>query len=78
MAKRSPGYWVFLVITILCTLAAVGTLVPDATAHKMSILGYYAHCPFAPWSSLIALALAAISCVVRAEVFKKKTEKPKA
>jgi chromate transport protein ChrA len=72
MKKRKPLSWLFLVLTILFTLAAISALIPDPAASKISFLGYRAHCTFAPWSSLIALALAGIFCVIRARFFIKK------
>ena len=45
---------------ILWAALAILTLIP-APASKPSLLGYYAHCTFAPVSTLICLALAAIT-----------------
>lgn len=42
---------------IVWTLLAVWTLIP-VDASKACALGYEAHCTFAPWSTIICLALA--------------------
>ena len=36
------------------------TLLPDTTANKASYLGYYAHCSFSPFSTIILFALAGV------------------
>jgi len=69
MKIREKGYWVFLVLTILFTLLAVLTILPDASASKVSRLGYKAHCSYAPISTLICLSLSAITCTTRKYIF---------
>ena len=39
--------------------AGVMTLLPDSGASKPSYLGYYAHCSFTPFSTIILFVLAA-------------------
>ena len=46
-------------------LLAALTLVPSAGARWPSILGYRAHCTFAPISTAVCALLAACTCVVR-------------
>jgi hypothetical protein len=41
----------------LCVIAAISTLLPTG-ASKACELGYYAHCSFTPFSTLICLVLA--------------------
>ena len=73
MAKeKKKGYGILLIATIVFTLLAISTLIPQASASKACALGYRAHCTFTPWSTLICLALSALTCIVRAEFFVKK------
>ena len=44
---------------IVALLLGVSTLVPSP-ASKSCTLGYYAHCSWAPWSTLICLAIAGV------------------
>jgi len=72
MAKKQPGYSIFLVLTILATLAAIFTLVPSSSASKASFLGYKANCTFAPISTGICLLVALVACRVRGRRFMEK------
>ncbi len=65
MKHRKKGYGKWMLLTILSTLAAISTVLPQASASKPCFLGYYAHCTFTPISTLICIALAAISCIIR-------------
>ena len=47
-------YWVGIVVAIVL---GVSTLIP-APASKPSLLGYYAHCPLAPISTVICWIIA--------------------
>jgi hypothetical protein len=49
-------YWVGVVIFIVL---GISTLIP-APASKPSLLGYYAHCSFAPISTIICWIIAGI------------------
>ncbi|MBN2531164.1 MAG: hypothetical protein JXR76_32565 [Deltaproteobacteria bacterium] len=69
--KKQQGYTILLVLTILCTLAAVSTLIPQETASKECFMGYKAHCTAAPLSTIICLILAGVSCRVRSKKFKR-------
>ena len=68
--RKQPGYTIMLVFTILAVLAAVSTLVPQASASGNCLIGYKAHCPFTPVSTLLCLVLAGISCRIRVAKFK--------
>jgi hypothetical protein len=68
--KKQPGYAVFLGLTIISTLAALSTLVPDASVNEASFLGYRSHCVWAPWSTIICLFLSATFCRIRVKKFK--------
>jgi hypothetical protein len=52
-----------LIVTILFVVLALATLWPS---HQLMIsdLGYYALCPFAPWSTLGLLFLAGLSWII--------------
>lgn len=50
-------YWWFLVAIFV--VLGISTLVP-APASKPSLLGYYAHCSFAPISSVICWIVAGV------------------
>jgi len=73
MKQRKKGYGAMLVLTILLTLAALSTVIPQASA-KPSMLGYAAHCPYTPVSTIICLALAAMVCVIRKKKFIETTD----
>ena len=47
-------YWISTVVALLLGL---WTVVP-APASKPCFLGYYAHCSWTPWSTVMCLALA--------------------
>ncbi|MBN2343763.1 MAG: hypothetical protein JXX29_10400 [Deltaproteobacteria bacterium] len=68
--KKQPGYTIFLALTILSTIAAVFTLLPHEAASTESLLGYKAHCTFAPISTILCLGLAAVFCKIRSKKFK--------
>ena len=49
--------WRFKGPAAVAVVAALTTVVP-AKASKPCALGYYAHCSWTPWSTLICLAIA--------------------
>ena len=65
MKHRKKGYGKLMILTILFTLAAISTVLPQASATKVCLLGYYAHCSFTPVSTVICLLLAALTCIIR-------------
>jgi hypothetical protein len=67
--RKQPGYSILLVLTVLGTLAAVSTVLPDPSASKACMLGYEAHCPFAPVSTLLCLAISLGACLARVRFF---------
>ncbi|MCD4733456.1 hypothetical protein K8R78_04380 [bacterium] len=69
MKVRKRGYAVFLVLTIIFTLCAIWTLIPSEGASRACGLGYKAHCTITPYSTLICLALAALTCKLRKRFF---------
>jgi len=69
MKIRKKSYWLLLVLTLVFTLLAVSTILPDASASKVSQLGYKAHCSYAPISTVICLSLSAVTCTIRKRLF---------
>lgn len=65
MGVRKRGYTVLLILAIVFAIAAVKTALPSDTASHECLLGYRAFCSFTPVSTVILLALAAASCIVR-------------
>jgi hypothetical protein len=51
---------ILALIVVTWLIVGTVTLIPHATAHKTSSLGYKALCPFAPYSTIISFAAAAI------------------
>lgn len=47
------------VSSVIVLLLGVSTVVPSH-ANKPCLLGYYAHCSWTPWSTLICLAIAGV------------------
>jgi hypothetical protein len=51
--------WYWMLLTIVFVVLGISTLLPTS-ASKPSILGYYAHCTFAPVSTVICWAMAVV------------------
>ena len=49
-----------LILAIIFIVLAVTTLIPSAGASKACPLGYYAHCTFTPYSTIILVGLAGV------------------
>jgi hypothetical protein len=69
MRTRKRGYVILLALTILLALAAVTTVIPQASASKASLLSYKAHCTFTPVSTLLCVIAAGVVCVIRKRKF---------
>jgi hypothetical protein len=67
--RKQPGYAILLVLTIAAAAAACVTLLP-VESHMKSAIGYRTLCTWAPWSTLILVAAAAVSCKLRSRFFK--------
>ncbi|MBN1782657.1 hypothetical protein JW948_16090 [bacterium] len=65
MKTRKKGYNLLLGLTILFSIMIVTTLIPDPSASKPCLLGYHAHCTFAPISTVIAMLAAGAMCLIR-------------
>ena len=62
--KERPRYrWLVVLIWILVALAGVTAL--PFSASKMSDLGYYSLCSFAPWSTMTFLVPAGVLWAIR-------------
>ncbi len=70
MKTKKKDYGIFLILTILFTLAAISTLVPQASVSKNCMLGYKAHCSFTPISTIICVLLTGLICKIRKNKFK--------
>ena len=73
MNKRK-GHVMLLIVTIVFLLATISSLVPQASASKPCLLGYYAHCSFTPISTIICLVLAGFTFFI----WKKKNTEERA
>ncbi|MBN2103342.1 hypothetical protein JW835_04795 [bacterium] len=71
MKTRPKGYSLWLGLTIILTLAGIGTLIPEASASKACMIGYKAHCTFTPISTLICFFAAGMICRIRNRKFTK-------
>ena len=65
MKQREKGYGLWFIMTMVFFLAAVSTLIPQASASKPCILGYHAHCSFTPVGTIICIVVAGLACVFR-------------
>ena len=72
--RKQPGYGIMMGLTIIATLAALLTLMPQGSASKLCRLGYKAHCSFTPISTLICLFISLVICKLRVLLFVKKEE----
>lgn len=63
------GYLPLFILTIVLTLAAIGTVIPFAGASKISMAQYYAYCTFTPISTILCIIAAGVVCKVRKEKF---------
>jgi hypothetical protein len=65
MTTRKKGYNLLLGLTILLTLAAIVTLLPNPGASKVNLLGYKSICSAAPMSTLLLLICTGANCYLR-------------
>jgi len=68
--KKQPWYSVLLMISALWMIGGFLTLLPNGAASKPNILGYFSLCTFAPAATLFCFAGAAVTCLLRALLFK--------
>jgi len=46
---------ILIVMIIAWTSSAIITVIPDSSASKVCHLGYYAHCSFTPYGTIISI-----------------------
>lgn len=64
--ERQPlGYWLMIGCSLLFSLAAAATLIPNPGASKPNILGYRSICSYAPAATALCGLLAGIACTLR-------------
>jgi hypothetical protein len=66
--RKQPGYAILLGSTILLAVLATLTAVPVAESRS-NLFGYPSLCSWMPWSTLLLVALSAVSCKVRSRWF---------
>ena len=76
MRQKKPGYRALLALTVLLTLAALVTVMPNAAASKPSLLGYKSICSFAPVATVVLLIAAGLVCVIRRRLFTAPDQPP--
>jgi len=69
MKTRKKGYKWLLALTMLFTLAAIITLLPNPGASKDNMLGYHAVCSGTPMSTLVLVICAGATCYFRKKYF---------
>jgi hypothetical protein len=67
--RKQPGYGILLALTITATALAGVTLLPVGRLGQ-GALGYRTLCPWAPWSTLVLAAFAAVFCKLRSRFLK--------
>jgi hypothetical protein len=67
--RKQPGYAILIALTITATALACVTLLPVEGPGKGAI-GYSSVCSWAPWSTLVLAASAAVFCKLRSRLFK--------
>ncbi len=56
---------VILIIMIIGWFSsAILTVIPDSTASKVCYLGYYAHCSFTPFGTIISIVAAGLTYLI--------------
>jgi len=64
-------YAILLLVSILCAVGGILTLIPRAGATYENVMGYRSLCTFAPAATLYCFAAAGITCVLRASLVKR-------
>jgi uncharacterized protein with FMN-binding domain len=70
--KQPPAYVAMLAASIVFTLLAIVTMLPNPGASKPNVLGYRSVCSFAPAASALCGLLAGITCTVRNRLVSRK------
>jgi uncharacterized protein with FMN-binding domain len=73
MEERQPtAYYALLGVTVVFTVLAIITLLPNPGASKPNVLGYRSVCSFAPAASALCGLLAGITCTIRNRVVSRR------
>ena len=62
--KRLLFSTIFIVMIIAWISSAIMTVIPDSTASNVCYLGYYAHCSFTPYGTIISIIGAVLTYIV--------------
>ncbi|MFZ5354393.1 MAG: FMN-binding protein [Bacillota bacterium] len=68
--NRERMYKLLLLLSLIFTVLAVITLIPNPNASKVNIMGYKSVCTFAPAATFLCGLLAGTTCTIRARYFK--------
>lgn len=66
--RQPPAYHALIGLSLLFSILALVTLLPDPGASKPNVLGYRSVCSFAPAATALCGLLAGITCTVRNRV----------
>lgn len=55
---------IVIIMIIAWISSAIITVMPDSTASKICYLGYYAHCSFTPYGTIISIIGAVLTYTV--------------
>ena len=66
---KAYGYMIFLGATILLTLCAFLTLLPNSHASEANFIGYKSLCSFSPISTVLCVLFAGTMCKIRKKIF---------
>lgn len=70
--RQPASYRALLGLSLLFSILAVVTLLPNPGASKPNVLGYRSVCSFAPAATALCGLLAGITCTVRNRVFSRR------
>lgn len=62
--KRLFFSTIFIVMIIAWISSTIITVIPDSTASKVCYLGYYAHCSFTPYGTIISIIGSVLTYIV--------------
>lgn len=63
--RQPPAYYALIGLSLVFSVLAVVTLLPNPNASKPNVLGYRSVCSFAPAATALCGLLAGITCIVR-------------
>jgi len=62
--KRLFFSTIFVIMIIAWISSAIITVIPDSNASKTCYLGYYAHCSFTPYGTIISIIGAVLTYII--------------